>query len=268
MPKTLSKIPQEKSVEPIFSKILNSPEACARLNDTFFNALNDDAVDINQTPKQFAQILFSAYEQQDISALLLEICQRSMFDLLRESYLIPKRFHGKSGMNPVLLTDVDGNKLANAEYKITHHDYAKFQEAIKDHTLVPRSKLYLADGYDLVRSYTDSLEIQEERTHRKRGILALYALPDTAKLGLSEAEAYAIIWDAFWEIQKCVPRSMVYYGQETGTKHEQTFDEIGILLPTHEFEKQMLKHLQSIDGIVLACREKMMKRAGADSLEL
>ncbi len=34
-----------------------------------------------------------------------------MFDLLREAYLIPKKFHGKAGENPVLLTDVDGNLL-------------------------------------------------------------------------------------------------------------------------------------------------------------
>lgn len=43
--------------------------------------------------------------------MLLELCGRSMFDLLREAYLIPKKFHGKAGENPVLLTDVDGNLL-------------------------------------------------------------------------------------------------------------------------------------------------------------
>ena len=49
---------------------------------------------------------------------------------------------------------------------------------------------------------------------------------------------------------------------------EQTFDEIGILLPIREFEKKMLHHLSEIDGLVLACREKMMKKAGMESLEL
>ena len=57
-------------------------------------------------------------------------------------------------------------------------------------------------------------------------------------------------------------------GQETGLKKEQTFDEIGILLPIREFEKKMLHHLSEIDGLVLACREKMMKKAGMESLEL
>ena len=46
------------------------------------------------------------------------------------------------------------------------------------------------------------------------------------------------------------------------------YDEIGILLPIHEFEKKMLQHLDEIDGIVLACREKMMEKAGNDSLQL
>ena len=30
----------------------------------------------------------------DVSALLLELCGGSMFDLLRDAYLIPKKFHG------------------------------------------------------------------------------------------------------------------------------------------------------------------------------
>ena len=31
--------------------------------------------------------------------------------------------------------------------------------------------------------------------------------------------------------------------------------------------KKMLQHLDEIDGIVLACREKMMEKAGNDSLQ-
>ena len=37
---------------------------------------------------------------------------------------------------------------------------------------------------------------------------------------------------------------------------------------SNEFEKKMLQHLDEIDGIVLACREKMMEKAGNDSLQL
>ena len=55
----------------------------------------------------------NAYKNGDVSALLLELCHRSMFDLLKEAYLIPKRFHGKAGENPILLTDADGKLLAD-----------------------------------------------------------------------------------------------------------------------------------------------------------
>ena len=34
---------------------------------------------------------------------------------LEKLFLIPKKFHGKSGENPVLLTDVDGNILEGKE---------------------------------------------------------------------------------------------------------------------------------------------------------
>ena len=64
------------------------------------------------------------------------------------------------------------------------------------------------------------------------------------------------------------PSLEVYYGQDTGEKRQKGFDEIGVLLPIHGFEKRMLHHLDEIDGIVLSCREKMMKKAGAESLDL
>ena len=46
--------------------------------------------------------------------------------------------------------------------------------------------------------------------------MILYALPDTKKLGLTEAQAYAVVWNTFHNIQKEAPHAIVYYGQETG----------------------------------------------------
>ncbi len=264
-------LPREEAVEAIFSRILSSPAACERLSSVFYDHLEDAHLLTDEDTKHFSEVLFSAYENGDISALLLELCGRSMFDLLREAYLIPKRFHGKAGENPVILTDVKGNLLPGMEQEVTQKEKAKFDEIYVNHECAPRSKLYLADGYDLVRSYKTGMQIEEKKENKRRGILILYALPDTCKLGLSEAEAYAVVWDTFHMIQKKAPRAMVYYGQETGVKKEspeKPFDEIGILLPIHEFEKKMLQHLTEIDGIVLACREKMMEKAGGESLEL
>ena len=84
-----------------------------------------------------------------------------MFDLLREAYLIPKKFHGKAGENPVLLTDAAGELLPGE--KVSAREYAKFKETYEHHECAPRSALYLADGYDLVRTYTEGLNITEEK---------------------------------------------------------------------------------------------------------
>lgn len=48
-------------------------------------------------------------------------------------------------------------------------------------------KTVSSDGYDIVRSYTEGMQIQEKKENKKRGVMALYALPDTRKLGLTEA---------------------------------------------------------------------------------
>ena len=222
-------LPREEAVEAVISKVLGSQEACDRLNEVFYEHLENYQEINDDGDRHFAEVLLQAYKNGDVSALLLELCGGSMFDLLRDAYLIPKKFHGKSGENPVLLTDVEGKLLESKKREVTAHEYEK---------------------------------------NKKRGVMALYALPDTRKLGLTEAQAYAVVWDTFQKIQKQAPRVEVYYGQDTGEKRQKGFDEIGVLLPIHGFEKRMLHHLDEIDGIVLSCREKMMKKAGAESLDL
>ena len=245
-------LPREHAVEGIFFFIFSSPEASRRLCEVFYQYLDDEHMLVDEDPDHFLQVLFHAYQNGDVSALLLELCGKSMFDLLREAYLIPRKFHGKAGENPVLLTNVEGELLKDAGKMVSAHDYGKFKETFDRHD-------------------TDGLEIKEEKEERQRGILILYALPDTCKLGLTEAQAYAVVWKTFQEIQQAAPRAVVFYGQETGVKKEnpeKPFDELGVLLPIHEFEKKMLQHMEEIDGIVLACRERMMELAGNDSLKL
>ena len=104
-------LPREEAVEAIFSKIVASPASCEQLREVVYEHLEDEQIFEKNQAEHFTEVLFQAYKNGDISALLLELCGRSMFDLLREAYLIPKKFHGKAGENPVLLTDVDGNLL-------------------------------------------------------------------------------------------------------------------------------------------------------------
>ena len=110
-------LPREEAVETIFSKILASPEASGRLSGVFYDHIDDDHRLTDNDRDHFLQVLFHAYQNGDISALLLELCGRSMFDLLREAYLIPKRFHGKAGENPVLLTDAAGELLPGERFQ-------------------------------------------------------------------------------------------------------------------------------------------------------
>ena len=268
---TKTVLPREQAVEEIFSRILASPEASRRLSEVFYRYLDDEHMLVDEDPDHFLEVLFHAYQNGDVSALLLELCGKSMFDLLREAYLIPRKFHGKSGENPVLLTTADGELLPGVKPAVSSREYSKFRETCERHSCVPRSALYLADGYNLVRSYTQGLAIEDRKEERQRGILVLYALPDTCRLNLTEAQAYAVVWNTFQEIQQAAPTAIVFYGQETGVKKADSakpFDELGVLLPIHAFEKKMLQHLEEIDGIVLACRERMMEQAGNDSLKL
>ena len=263
-------LPREEEVEAIFSQILASPDSCKKLMDVFYDAMDDNHLLESDDPKHFSKVLFYAYQNGDVTALLLKLCGKSMFDLLRDAYLIPKKFHGKAGMNPVLLTNPDGELLPATKKIVSSREYSKFKEIYKNHECAPRSKLYLADGYDIVRSYVDGSEmnITEKKENKRRGIMILYALPDTKKLGLTEAQAYDVIWSTFHEIQEEAYSAVVYYGQETGTKSGKSFDELGVLLPIRQFESKMLQHFGVIDGLVLACREKMIKTAGIDSLDL
>ena len=156
-------LPREQAVEDIFSRILASPEASGRLRKVFYQYLDDEHMLVDEDPDHFLQVLFHAYQNGDVSALLLELCGKSMFDLLREAYLIPRKFHGKAGENPVLLTNVEGELLPETGKMVSDHEYGKFKETFDRHECVPRSGLYLADGYDIVHSYTDGLEIKEEK---------------------------------------------------------------------------------------------------------
>ena len=109
-----SVLAREEEFEAIFSQILASPDSCKKLMDVFYDAMDDNHLLETDNPKHFSKVLFYAYQNGDISALLLKLCGKSMFDLLREAYLIPKRFHGKSGENPVLLTNPEGELLPEA----------------------------------------------------------------------------------------------------------------------------------------------------------
>ena len=62
------------------------------------------------------------------------------------------------------------------------------------------------------------MNIEEKHENKERGILLLYALPDTKKLHLSEAQAYDVIWTAFHKIQQEAYSAIVFY--ESGNRKQ------------------------------------------------
>lgn len=97
--------PREEKAEMLFDKILANPEACRRLKRTFYDAIDsgDEFVTENLPAKQFTAALFDAYENKDLTAFLMAVCQNSMFDLLRNAFLIPFKFNADGQTNPNFL---------------------------------------------------------------------------------------------------------------------------------------------------------------------
>ena len=91
--------PREEKADVLFNKILNDPWACEKLQGTFCNSLfcNEDN-NFPLSPDEFSQALFNAYHNRDLSAFLMAICQNTLFDLLRNSFLIPYRFDNKKNI--------------------------------------------------------------------------------------------------------------------------------------------------------------------------
>lgn len=107
--------PREEKAEALFDKIAKDPRACKRLMDAFYEGVacdEDSGVEEERVlvDKQvFTNALFTAYKNKDLSAFLMAVCGNSMFDLLRNAFLIPLRFNDKGKENPILLSDEDGN---------------------------------------------------------------------------------------------------------------------------------------------------------------
>lgn len=89
--------------------------------------------------------------------------------------------------------------------------------------------MYLAYGYRKRHSYdADTMDVMEYKMGEHIGLLLVYELPDTVKQQRTEAQAYAAVWDIMMKLQKDLPRSFVYYGQDSLEDEGQRFDELGV----------------------------------------
>ena len=106
--------PREEHADVLFQKILADPWACDKLFETFCNDLfSNDELEDSLSADEFCQALFRAYRNRDLSAFLMAISKNTLFDLIRNSYLIPYRFNADGKTNPVIIKKHSTKKNMN-----------------------------------------------------------------------------------------------------------------------------------------------------------
>ena len=234
--------PREEKSEILFKKISEDKWACEKLMETFCSYLfSNDGVDLPDSPSstEFAQALFNSYRNRDLSAFLMAICQNTVFDLLRNAFLIPYRFNADGKQNPMIMTDENGMLLPEYKRSIHEREYRHFHEVYTD--LGAPKNIFLAQAYRYSHSYTsDDMEPEQNILEKNNGVLLIRELPDTVKLKETEAEAYSAILDIVIKLQKELPMSYVFYGQDSLVEDNTRYDEIGVFLPNSHFLKNLL----------------------------
>lgn len=242
--------PREEKTSLLFQKILDDPEACKRLSETFYGEIDPDQEDIGGylEPRQFAEALFRAYTNRDLTAFLIAITGNSMFDLLRNSFLTPFKFNEDGIENPIILTDAEGILLPDSKIDVPARDYERFRREFRE---MNDCKMYLADGWRLSHVYDpETMNVVTRRYDEHFGVLLLYELPDTVKKQESESQAYAAILDLLLALEKEVPGTTVYYEQEAVQEGARRYDGMGIFLSKHHLLTNFDRKLETISAIV------------------
>lgn len=245
--------PREEKTELLFKKILNSPEACRILTDTVYDELDPESEGPVRYlgPQHFTKALFNAYTNRDLTALLIALTGNSMFDLLRNSFLIPFKFDEDGSNNPLILTDDNGRLNADLPIEVPDKDYERF---FKEYRRMADCRMYLAYGWRLHHVYdADTLEVMTQKYDEHFGVLLMYELPDTLKKQESESEAYASLLDMMIALQTELPGATVYYGQDRVHENGSAYDGMGIFLSKHHlvpsFEKKFAKVTEIVKGL-------------------
>lgn len=250
--------PREQRVEQLFDRILRDPRACRRLKETFYESCPEtdlmDADSVEASDKIFANALIRAYQNQDLSAFLMAICGNSMFDLLRNSFLIPLRFNDKDVENPVILTDETGTLRDNLPVAVPDKKYKIFCDLYREKPEIRDFQMCLAYGFRERHFYSEDLKVQTDKIGEHLGVLLLYQLPKDIENHAADAEIYATVWNYMMQLEETLPRAFMYYGKMEKDGKELESDRIGIFLPFHHFESRMKKYMEMANGIGLACR--------------
>lgn len=250
--------PREEKAEQIFDEILKNPHACERLKDTFFEAIpsaeESEGAGTDIPGTVFAAALFTAYENKDLSAFMMAVCNSSVFDLLRNSFLISIRFNDKGVENPIFLTDENGDLLSGSH----QHACAKKYKMFHKQDEIPDYHMYMADGFREKHGYNEKGEIETFRISEHTGILMLFEFPESVTLEINEERSYAIIWKYLMKLQEQLPQALMYYGRRDENGVEKNTSKLGIFLLFCHFEHEMEKTVELANGIGLGCREAIL----------
>ena len=254
--------PREEKAEQIFDEILRNPRACERLKDTFFAAIpsaeESEGAGTDIPGTVFAAALFNAYENKDLSAFMMAVCNNSVFDLLRNSFLIPVRFNDKGMENPVLLTDEEGRLTEKNVSLMLEKKYRKFQHIYETMARPSEYRMYMADGFRESHAYNENGDIETIRNAEHTGILLLFEFPEAVDLEINEEKVYSIVWEYLMKLQERLPRALMYYGRRDEQGVEKHTSKLGIFLPFCHFEREMEKNIELANGIGLGCREAII----------
>ena len=172
-----------------------------------------------------------------------------MFDLLRNSFLIPYRFDADGKQNPVIMTDESGQLLPAYKGTVHEKEYWHFHEVYKD--LGNQKNIYFAQAYRYSHEYqSDHMDVKQKILEKNTGVLLSRELPDTVKEKETEAEAYSAVWDLMIQLEKNLPMAYVFYGQDSLVENNNRYDEIGIFLPNSIFLKNLERHGAKAEEII------------------
>ena len=240
--------PREEKAKVLFDKILSDSWAYNKLFQTFCDNLfcNDDS-GTEISPLEFTEALFNCYINKDLSAFLMAISQNTLFDLLRNSFLIPYRFNADGKQNPIIMTDDNGMLLSEYKNVVHEKDYQHF------YNIYNNKNIYFAKAYRYSHKYGDDPSVIEQQIlEENTGILLIRELPDTVKLKETEAEAYSAVWDLMLKLEKNLPMAYIFYGQDSYVDNNRHFDELGIFLPNSIFLKNLENHVKKAEEIIYA----------------
>ena len=147
----------------------------------------------------------------------------------------------------------DDKGLLLPEYADISHekDYQHFYNIYKE--LDNSKNMYLAKAYRYSHIYNNDQSVVEQQVLEKStGILLIRELPDTVKMKETEAEAYSAILDIVIKLQKELPMSYVFYGQDSLVEDNTRYDEIGVFLPNSHFLKNLERHVSKAEAIIYA----------------